>query len=128
MRNGSTFTGLLLVTALVAVVALAGCSSSQPAAPSGGSSGGSTPSGGPAKTVAVSMASFAFDPANVDVAAGGTVTWTNNDSVGHTVKIDGKVSDTIDPKGTFSKTFAAAGTFPFSCTIHPSMTGNVTVK
>jgi plastocyanin len=128
MRNGSTFTGLLLVTALVAVVALAGCSSSQPAAPSGGSSGGSTPSGGPAKTVAVSMASFAFDPANVDVAAGGTVTWTNNDSVGHTVKIDGKVSDTIAPKGTFSKTFAAAGTFPFSCTIHPSMTGNVTVK
>jgi plastocyanin len=120
-------TALIVLLLTVAFVALAGCSSGQPATPAATPSG-STPAAGAAKAVAVSMASFAFDPANVDVAVGGTVTWTNNDTVGHTVKIDGKTSDTIAPGGTFSKTFAAAGTFPYSCTIHPSMTGQVTVK
>jgi len=125
MRIGSALSAALL--AIVLAVALTGCGTSQTTAPSGTSSG-STPAAGAAKTVAVSMAGFAFDPANAEVAVGGTVTWTNNDSVGHTIKIDGKTSDTITPGGTFSKTFAAAGTFPYSCTIHPSMTGQVTVK
>lgn len=133
MRIRYAVASLLIVAAFAVALTLAGCGGGggYGSAPTGGSTGtgaSGSASGAAQKEVAVQMSSFAFVPANVDVAVGGTVTWTNNDSVAHTVSIDGKVSDKIDPGKTFSKTFAAAGTFPYSCTIHPSMTGVVTVK
>jgi plastocyanin len=57
------------------------------------------------------------------------VTWSNEDSVGHTVTANGGAfgSGTIAPGTSFTRTFATAGTFAYHCSIHPSMTGTITV-
>jgi len=82
-----------------------------------------------AGATAVQIAGFAFGPASVDVAVGATVTWTNGDSVAHTVTADdGSFNGNVDPGATFSFTFTKAGTFTYHCSIHPSMTGTVVVK
>ncbi len=78
---------------------------------------------------AVTIANFAFDPKTITVAKGTTVTWTNTDSIGHTVTFDqgGDGSGVLNQGGTFQETFKTAGTFTYHCKIHPSMTGTVTV-
>jgi plastocyanin len=56
------------------------------------------------------------------------VTWTNFDSVTHTVRFDDGESPVIGNGGTYSKTFSDAGTFDYICGIHPSMRGKVVVE
>jgi plastocyanin len=75
------------------------------------------------------IAGFAFHPASVTVTAGDTIAWTNEDPASHTVTADDGSFDTGTlAKGTSgSHTFATAGTFAYHCTIHPTMTGTVTV-
>lgn len=83
-----------------------------------------------AATDKVSIQNFAFSAAKITVKMGTKVTWTNNDSVAHTVTADsgtGPKSDNISPGGTYSYTFGTAGTFAYHCAIHPDMTGTVTV-
>jgi len=79
---------------------------------------------------AVTIASFAFSPASLTVTAGDSVTWSNNDSTGHTATAgDGSFdTGTIAPGATASVTFATAGTFAYACTIHPTMTGTIVVE
>lgn len=81
-------------------------------------------------TNSVEIKNMAFSPANISVDTGHTVTFTNNDSVTHTVTADDGSFDSssIAPGKTFSKTFATAGTFTYHCSIHPSMTGTIEVK
>ena len=88
----------------------------------------SMPPAGPA-AVDVSIKDFSFQPATIDVPLCGTVTWTNDDTTGHTVTADdGSVdSGTIAPGATFSHTFTTVGTFAYHCAIHPTMTATVTV-
>jgi plastocyanin len=114
---------LLVLAALASLVAIAGCStpSATPSAPSGGS-------GPAASVVSVTLQNFAFNPADITVAVGGTVTFKNNDSVAHNIAGDGWSTGSLAPGATSSHTFATAGTFPIHCLIHPSMTANVTVK
>lgn len=78
----------------------------------------------------VAIAGFAFDPAAVTVSVGDSVTWTNGDGVGHTATADGGAFDTgtIAGGGSDSVTFSAAGTFAYHCTIHPAMTGTISVQ
>ncbi|HUD20703.1 MAG TPA: plastocyanin/azurin family copper-binding protein [Candidatus Saccharimonadales bacterium] len=91
----------------------------------------STTSSTPSATNSVSIMGMAFQPADITVAAGTAVTWTNNDTVAHTVtESDGQTgptSGTLNPGQTYTFTFANAGTFAYHCTIHSSMTGTVTV-
>ena|ERR687886_536565 len=77
----------------------------------------------------VSIENFAFNPPNISVAPGTTVTWVNNDTVPHTTTADDGTwdSETLQPGQSFSFTFSSAGTFPYHCEIHPSMRGTVTV-
>jgi plastocyanin len=79
--------------------------------------------------IAVSIANFAYDPTPVNVAVGDTVTWTNNDTVPHTVTAnDGSFqSGTMQPGATFSFTFTGAGTFDYHCEFHANMSGQVVV-
>lgn len=80
---------------------------------------------------AVSIDDFAFAPADVTVAAGTTVTWTNDDAgLPHTTTAGDATwnSGTLQPGDTFAFTFDTAGTFEYMCTIHPSMSGTVTVE
>ena len=60
---------------------------------------------------------------------GTTVVVRNEDDAGHTFTADDHSFDSgnIEAGGTFEFTFTEAGTFPFHCDIHPSMTGTVTV-
>jgi plastocyanin len=73
---------------------------------------------------------MAFTPSAITVKAGTSITWTNNDGVAHTVTSNTGLFDsgTINPNGTYSHLFSTAGTFPYKCTIHPSMTASVVVN
>jgi hypothetical protein len=66
----------------------------------------------------------------VTVTVGDTVTWTNADAQGHTATADDASFDTGTIGGSTSKsvTFATAGTFPYHCKIHPTMTGTIVVE
>ena len=77
----------------------------------------------------VIIASFQFTPATLTVAAGTTVTWTNNDSLTHTVTAnDGSFdSSNLKPGQQFSYTFNTPGTYSYHCALHPFMSGVVVV-
>lgn len=79
---------------------------------------------------AVKIDNFSFGPQTLTVAAGTTVTWTNNDDVPHTVVSDDKVfkSKALDTDDEFSYTFDKPGTYNYFCSVHPKMTAKVVVK
>jgi len=64
------------------------------------------------------------------VAAGTTVTWTNQDTAGHTVTADDGsfASKTIETGGTFSQTFSTPGTYAYHCAVHPNMKATIVVQ
>jgi len=78
----------------------------------------------------VTIADFAFDPAELEVTAGATVTWTNDDSATHTVESDDGtlMSDDLPNGATYEMTFDEPGTYEYVCGIHPNMSGTVVVK
>lgn len=81
-------------------------------------------------TYNVNIMGFAFNPSSLTISAGDTVTWTNQDSVSHTVTSDtgSEISSSSLSQGsTYSHTFNQAGTFSYHCSIHTSMKGTVTV-
>ena len=92
-----------------------------------------TPAGSTPITIPIGASTLgnrAFNPAQLDVSVGTTVTWTNNDSTAHTTTSDeaGWNSGTLQPRAQFSTTFANAGTFRYHCAIHPDMVGTVVVR
>jgi plastocyanin len=117
-----------------AVLALAACSGSSTPAPTAPPSSAPPPAASAAPPAAagstVSIASFSFQPAALTVSVGTTVTWTNNDSASHTVTADDGSfkSGTLGKGGTFSQTFATAGTFTYHCAFHSSMKATITVQ
>ena len=102
---------------------------------SGGSSASSDDSGATSNSAAgesaVSITDLKYGPAEVSVAAGSSVTWTNNEDVPHTVSFDDDAvsdSEELAEGDTFSATFDAAGEYTYVCAIHPDMKGTVTVQ
>jgi plastocyanin len=81
-------------------------------------------------TAEVKIDNFTFGPQTITVPAGTTVTWTNKDDIPHTsVSTEGVFkSKVLDTDEKFSYTFTKAGTYPYYCTIHPKMTGQIVVK
>ena len=77
----------------------------------------------------VTIKGFAFTPATVTVTAGGSVTWTNEDSAGHTATGEGGSFGTgmINPTGSATVSFNTPGTFRYYCSPHRSMLGTVVV-
>jgi plastocyanin len=73
---------------------------------------------------------FAFSPATLTVKTGTKVTWTNNDSVTHTVTADQGAFDSGDlsPGSSFSFMFTKAGTYKYHCNIHHSMMATIIVQ
>ncbi len=102
---------------------MSGCQKESDTNNPGGNPGG-TP--GPGATE-VFIQGLAFNPSSITVAANTTVTWTNKDGVSHTVTSNTGLFDSglIGTNGTFSFKFTAAGTYPYHCTPHPSMTATV---
>ncbi len=78
----------------------------------------------------VKIDNFSFAPGNIAVAAGATVTWTNNDDVPHLIASDDKSfrSKALDTDDRFSYTFTKPGTYIYYCAIHPKMTARVVVQ
>ena len=78
----------------------------------------------------VSIVNMAFTPATITVTAGTTVTWNNNDNITHTVTADDDSYDSgnIGAGSSFTRTFSIAGTYPYHCTIHPSMKATIVVR
>ena len=95
----------------------------------------------------VYIVNFAYSPADISVPVGTTVTWVNQDSVGHTVTegdpnspkaanlrafdsseeaLTGKVA-LMGPGESWSYTFTALGTYEYYCIVHPYMIGYITV-
>jgi plastocyanin len=107
----------------------------------GGSSGGgstatstasssASSSGAGGGSVAIKMQNIAFAPKATTVKVGEKVTWTNDDSVTHNVTANSGAdfkSKDFGNGGTFSFTPDKAGTIKYVCTIHPGMTGTLTV-
>ncbi len=85
-----------------------------------------------AKSWAVDIKGFAFNPGTVTIKAGETITWTNSDTAPHTVTdISGPESfksDPVAPGGSFSHTFTKPGKYTYKCSIHPTMNGVVVVQ
>ncbi len=77
----------------------------------------------------VNMQNFAYQPANMQVRAGTTVTWTNQDNVPHSVTFKNGMKDSglLFQGQSFSYTFNTPGTYQYYCTVHPYMVATVTV-
>lgn len=80
--------------------------------------------------VRVNIKDLAFTPGTIRIKPGQTVEWVNADPLAHTVTADDKSwgSGFIDQGATYSRKFAAAGTFPYHCEPHPQMKGVVVVE
>jgi plastocyanin len=81
--------------------------------------------------VMVDIKDLAYTPATVEIPVGGTVTWTNNDTVPHTVTAQDRAllqSGTLDQGDTFSQTFDAPGTIDYFCEFHANMKGTIVVQ
>ncbi len=112
---------VLAAAATVALLALAPAAS--PAAVAAQSA--------PASAAAtVQIDNFTFGPAALTVPVGTTVTWVNHDDIPHAVVAVDKSfrSKVLDTDQSFSFTFGKAGEYPYFCSLHPHMTGKVTVK
>jgi len=92
---------------------------------------GDTSGNTPTATTSVTMSGKQFQPAAILVSKGATVTWTNQDGFPHNVTFTNASITSIANFSTGSKTTvmpAAAGTYSYTCTIHPGMNGSVTVQ
>lgn len=133
---------LIVIAAVVVALALAGGHSGENSTHTTRPSmnnmdmGNSATNSEPVATDHVTIVNFAFTPAHITVKKGTTVTWTNKDSAAHTVTEDhGGTADGdpgLESKGltqgeSYSAAFNKAGTFTYHCSIHPGMTGTVTV-
>ena len=106
---------LLPALASVALVA-AGCGSSESSAPV-------------ATTEVEMVKSYRFDPKVIEVEAGETVTWRNEDNFTHTVQVDGQEDHEVGKGESVSITFDTPGTYSYVCTLHSQdMDGEVIVK
>jgi plastocyanin len=79
---------------------------------------------------AVTIDNFTFNPQRLTVAAGTTVTWTNNDDIPHAIASSSAPlrSRALDTDDNYSFTFTVPGTYQYFCSLHPHMTGTIVVE
>ena len=104
-----------------AILLLAACTSAAPAAP-------------PTDVRITNTNDFSLR--DIALKTGGSVKWTNDSAVAHTVTFtdsfripadNGTFNKKVDVAASVSRTFATAGTYLFYCQIHPGMQGTITV-
>jgi YVTN family beta-propeller protein len=88
------------------------------------------PAANAAAAASVSIANFAFAPAEVTIAAGDAVTWTNDDGAPHGLAYgDGAPgANPLLPGAKFTRTFDRPGSYDYVCAVHPYMSGKVVVR
>ena len=107
---------ILVFLGIVGLVAVSGCTSSNNQTSSSGNT--------------VTIQNMAFNPSTLNVQVGTVVTWLNKDSTSHRVVSDSGVFDSGDLTNgqSYNFTFSQAGSFPYHCSIHPSMKGTIVVS
>lgn len=95
--------------------------------------GFTTPSGPPSGSgggLTVQVADDFFTPTAVTATVGSTVTWVWTGANSHNVTFaDSTIGNsTTQTTGTFQQVFSVAGTYSYGCTVHPGMTGTVTIQ
>lgn len=110
------------IAAVGLVAALSGCTAGKP--PVVPSDEGVDP------VVTVRVIDNEYVPAEVQVAPGDAVQWVfEGVSAKHdVVAADGSFVSELVSTGTYTHVFDDAGEFPYDCSIHPEMTGVVTVE
>jgi plastocyanin len=79
--------------------------------------------------LAIMIDNFTFEPAQLVVKVGTTVTWKNRDDIPHTVVSAGKFrSKTLDTDESFAFTFTMTGDYTYFCSLHPHMKGTIKVE
>lgn len=140
-QAGNTKVYLVLFLVLVAAIVIVafGMRKDKAAAPSSSEKTVNTGSGqeeptntGAANEVSAKIENLTFSPNNISVKAGMTVSWTNLDSVSHTVtadtpSADAPASGTLSKGDSYSFKFTKAGAYKYHCNFHGGMTGTVTV-
>jgi plastocyanin len=85
-----------------------------------------------ATTHAVTIKQYAYGSGSLNIKQGDTVSWTNRDGVQHDVLVTdgpGHFRSPLLSKGqSWSHTFATAGTYSYTCSLHPDMRGSVKVN
>jgi plastocyanin len=80
----------------------------------------------------ITIDNFVFTPKKITVPAGTKLVWLNRDDIPHTIV--GNVgpkrfkSPPLDTNDKFAFTFDQPGTYQYFCSIHPMMTGTITVQ
>ncbi len=80
--------------------------------------------------VTIEISSFRFQPPNVSVPVGATVTWVNRDEAPHDSEARDKTWETslLQRDEESVVTFDEPGTWEYYCTIHPYMTATLTIR
>ncbi len=128
----------IVITAGVALaIALSACGNGPPEVAAGGGGSpvvglaGASGLGSPASKI-TATSSDTFSPGNSSVTTGQVIQWTvASDSVPHNVTFDSNGDLTspgsLGPGDTWQVKFSVAGTYPYHCTIHAGMNGQITV-
>lgn len=82
------------------------------------------------QTNTVTIQNFAFTPATITIKSGDQITWTNQDSMGHSATADDGSFDTgiLGQNSTKTITFSKPGTFLYHCSVHPNMKATIIVQ
>jgi plastocyanin len=114
----------------VALISAAACGGSSPT----GNLNGNTPP----PPNGISVTNDVYNPTSKTVAVGATVQWSWNTCVtdgystqtcyNHSVTFDDGQSSTTQDQGSYSRSFATAGTYNYHCLVHPTMTGSIIVQ
>jgi plastocyanin len=119
------------MTGTVVVAAASGATPAEPAAPTPAPT--PTPAATPvvpaAGTESVGVRDFVFAPVSLAIPVGTEVTFSNTGAAPHTVTEDSGAFDSglIAAGASWSRRFEVAGTFPYVCSFHPEMTGEIVV-
>jgi plastocyanin len=81
-----------------------------------------------AAEVMVVLKNFDYSPLDLTVAAGTTVVWKNLDGEPHTIADRLFRSPPLDENDSFRFTFDKPGIYKYTCSIHPRMKAEITVK
>ena len=81
--------------------------------------------------VVIKMVDIKFDPQDATAAVGDEVCWINEETIEHNAVAEEGAefeSELIGKGETFTTTVDSPGTIPYVCTVHPGMTGTLTVE